>query len=958
MTEGYDHCAIPLSRTARKGRYAATLLAVSLVAFLGVVLVNLVAGRSLVWNTDGRLLYYPFMIEEGEWLRGIVASLLAGDLTIPSYSFNYGFGADWLVAASGNSNEPLNLLSALCPRELSEYFYGFLVFLRFYLAMLAFSLYCFSRGKGKAQTLCGAVAYGLCGYIVFWGVLRHPNFVDFAVLLPLVFMGADKLFARKRPFLLIASMAGIFVYSIYFAYMACFFLLFYCLIAYFAYPRERSVSDFALLALKFLVCIAVAFCLVGFSTFPMFITLTSMGRVGVVRDIAFFHDPEFYLQFASLLLGTHTTQNAAVLGAVPVVAVLALLVAGPSVGRRERIGWSIGIALCLLGAFVSKVGSVLNGFGYSTDRWLLILGFCAAYAVVLVVPAFGRFSRKQWCRLTALVGAVALWALAYAVYERTILSVCALAMFVLIFSCLLLWAAVRPRRCEEAKSSGKVAAFLLSSRGLSVLLIAAMIANTTVYTGLFMSPLGSSYYKEFIRAGHGLSTREQLDLSEALDYVDERYRIDRPDTTYGRNGSFFHGYKGMDFYSSFYNQAVDDFRQSLGLADDVKSTMFDGVQQRTALEALLGGKYYVASNEAEDEVPAGYVKVADLGEAHNGLTYSLYETDFALPLAFVYDSWVPQAFYDELNLVERQELLTQSVVLPDDEEVPEDFSGATETQEVEVAECDGVVVEDGRFIVEKEGGSVTLSLNGRAQCENYLCFEGLTLDPMTETQMHELLGGEPLAEIDDEDSAFDIPYTGTWITVSGAGKSTSFEIVTSANAKYAGKDAWAVNLGFSEQPVNSVEVSFGGIGVYECESVYGASQPMAAIEENIERLRETNGASISFGVNSMTFDVDAALGDAEARDSRFVFVSVPYSSGWSATIDGETAEVLRANVGFMAVEVDGGAHRVEFHYVTPGLVPGAACSLVAAAGLTAFWIVVRRRQRNVVSARSEEKELG
>lgn len=60
-------------------------------------------------------------------------------------------------------------------------------------------------------------------------MLRHPNFVDFAVLLPLIFMGADKLFVRKNPLLLILSMAAVFVYSIYFAYMACifsFFLLF------------------------------------------------------------------------------------------------------------------------------------------------------------------------------------------------------------------------------------------------------------------------------------------------------------------------------------------------------------------------------------------------------------------------------------------------------------------------------------------------------------------------------------------------------------------------------------------------------------------------------------------------------------------------------------------------------------------------------------------------------------
>ena len=150
-----------LSETAGKGRYSLGLLAACAVAFLGVVLVLVVAGRSLIWETDGRLLYFPFMVAEGEWLRGIVASVLAGEPSVPLYSFNLGFGADWLVSASGNSNEPLNLLSVFCPPALAEYFYGFLTFLRFYLAALTFSLYCFSRGKGKGPTLVGALSYVL-----------------------------------------------------------------------------------------------------------------------------------------------------------------------------------------------------------------------------------------------------------------------------------------------------------------------------------------------------------------------------------------------------------------------------------------------------------------------------------------------------------------------------------------------------------------------------------------------------------------------------------------------------------------------------------------------------------------------------------------------------------------------------------------------------------------------------
>lgn len=935
----------PLAETTRKGRYAFVLLGICAVAFAGATLTLIVTGRSLVWDTDGRLLYFPFMVAEGEWLRGIAASLLAGDLTIPLYSFDIGFGADWLITASGNSNEPINLLASLCPPEASEWLYDALVFLRFYLAALTFSLYCFSRGKGKGATLVGALCYVLCGYVLFWGVLRHPNFIDFAVLLPLVFMGADKLFVGKNPLLLISSMAGIFVYSIYFTYMMCLFLLAYCLITYFVYPRERSVGDFALLVGKFALCLLVAFALVGFSTIPMFITLISMGRVGIVRDIPFFQTTDFYESFASVLLGNHEAQSASVLGAIPVIAILALVAARGSMDERERRAWGCGIALCLVGALIAKVGSVFNGFGYPTDRWEVIFGFCAAYAVVLFVPAIPRFSALRWKCLTALAAVVTVWALAYACKEGTLLGFAVVGMFAVIYGALVLWAFFRRR---AASSSSPTLPRVLTRRFLCALLILAVVANATVHVGLFMSPLGSFYYKEFIRTGHVWGTREQLDLSSALDQIDDTYRINRTDTTYGRNGSFVHGYKGFDFYSSFYNQAVDDFRQSMGLSDDVKSTMFDGTRQRAALDYVLGAKYYISSTEAADSVPDGYVKIADLGEAHNGLSYELYETDRALPLAFTYDSAVTQQDYEELNLVQRQELLTRALVLAVDEAEDAVPQLDTKREQLEVVEADGATIQDGRIVVTKKNASVTFSLGGRAGCETYLCFEGLHFHSLPAPDAERLADEPQLVTADLATSSSFVPAKTCWVTVSDGARESSFEIATSASPKYAGKEDWAVNLGASDDPVTSITVTFGGVGVYEFAEIYGATQSVEVVRENAERLQEGNAASVAFDDDAMTVSVDAVNSTAAGENrekSRYVFVSVPYSAGWSATMDGKPVEILKANVGFMAVEVDGEGHELRFSYVTPGLDLGLACTGAAIVLLAAFELVRFRRRR-------------
>lgn len=54
-----------------------------------------------------------------------------------------------------------------------------------------------------------------------------------------------------------------------------------------------------------------------------------------------------------------------------------------------------------------------------------------------------------------------------------------------------------------------------------------------------------------------------------------------------------------------------------------------------------------------------------------------------------------------------------------------------------------------------------------------------------------------------------------------------------------------------------------------------------------------------------------------------VFFSVPYERGFTATVNGEEADIIRCNVGFMAVRCPAGQDiTIQFHYTTPGLMTG------------------------------------
>lgn len=70
-----------------------------------------------------------------------------------------------------------------------------------------------------------------------------------------------------------------------------------------------------------------------------------------------------------------------------------------------------------------------------------------------------------------------------------------------------------------------------------------------------------------------------------------------------------------------------------------------------------------------------------------------------------------------------------------------------------------------------------------------------------------------------------------------------------------------------------------------------------------------------------------------------VFFSVPYEEGWTATVNGQPAEIEKVNVGFMAVKVGEGNSVIRFDYMTPGLFTGVKITAVSAVILLVYIIV-------------------
>ena len=96
-----------------------------------------------------------------------------------------------------------------------------------------------------------------------------------------------------------------------------------------------------------------------------------------------------------------------------------------------------------------------------------------------------------------------------------------------------------------------------------------------------------------------------------------------------------------------------------------------------------------------------------------------------------------------------------------------------------------------------------------------------------------------------------------------------------------------------------------------------------------------NGTGTGIGIVSMTDTGNDShlVGTIECDSNGYVMFPIPYEGGWSAVVDGQEVELVKADFGFMAFQVEAGNHDFELKFAPPlfkeGLIVSGICSLSA-----------------------------
>ncbi len=141
---------------------------------------------------------------------------------------------------------------------------------------------------------------------------------------------------------------------------------------------------------------------------------------------------------------------------------------------------------------------------------------------------------------------------------------------------------------------------------------------------------------------------------------------------------------------------------------------------------------------------------------------------------------------------------------------------------------------------------------------------------------------------------------------------------------YGGKTDWCINLGIIPADVHEIALAFDQSGEYVLQSARVVSESIKLIEEDRRRLALGHDkVGYEFHHDAMECEVP------DGEDGRYLVITTSWSSGWTATIDGVSAEVLKADTAFMAVRVPSGKHAVRLAYRTPLLLEGLVVSLAS-----------------------------
>jgi uncharacterized membrane protein YfhO len=853
------------------------------------------SSRSFIWYYDGAYQHYPTLSYYSEFLRNILSGA-----KLPMVDFSIGLGYDTLTSLNYYvMGDPLTLISALAPPKSLDFVYSFLILLRFFLAGFAFSLFCYYKKQASFSTVLGSLIYVFSSFALFAG-LRHPFFLNPLIYLPLLLIGIERLIIMKKGLCFCSMIALSAISNFYFLYMLSIIVFIYALVIYIFNNRNNEdvkepisikLRNFCLVFLRSLGYYVLGIGLAGVLLFPTIYAFLHNGRIATGGEaLSLLHYDYLYYRSLPKILFTfgQGASNWTVFGVCVLVALCAVIAL---FNTRKLNPQKVFFAICFIFLMIPFFGKVMNGFSAVSNRWCFAFTFLLAYFVVAHYHSLFALNRKimyimsgfviVYCSFSIFLGDIYVW----------IPTIFLGLMFIWIMLC------------------NYIPKLSLLRDGLILLLVCL---NLITSSKQFLDPYGLNYSEQFIPYG-GIS---KLSISPAKDYLPamdgEFYRI-QDNLVNAPNLSFTSHQYGNAFYLSLLSDNVFQYMLELQNASLRCANQYLGMDDRSFLLTLNGVKYYITNDSFK--VPYGFTLKQHVTD--NAQNFYIYENKYALPLGYTYDSYLTYEQYEKLTALEKQEALMQCIVIEKDSKTIGQGNPQYSITKVPATTTYYKILKDNdQYTVTEPRGKFILSYKAPKNSELYLSIEGVNIPQ------------EKLEELDR--LYFRTKTDKTYANVSTLRSTT--------DTYYFGIDGRLMNLGYHEKSSRKTRIAIDQVGTF----TLGALNLYAVSMDNYEQYYQDR---MQHALTNINVSTNKITGKITTDTNQMLLLTIPYSPGWTATIDGNEVTTYRANTMYTAIDVAPGSHDVVLTYRTPYLSLGITTSLISCVALLAIYMIPKYKYK-------------
>lgn len=213
------------------------------------------------------------------------------------------------------------------------------------------------------------------------------------------------------------------------------------------------------------------------------------------------------------------------------------------------------------------------------------------------------------------------------------------------------------------------------------------------------------------------------------------------------------------------------------------------------------------------------------------------------------------------------------------------------------ASTDGLVLGKEEIEVQKKGAKLLLTFESEGKGETYLQIQGLSIDKK-DIDMQ-------IIHVKGEDE-----------------RHKNINVRSKYINSYFGKVNFLANTGYSRAKKSWITLTFPETATYRYKTIKIFHVDMLHYKNRMKELRQET-------LTNIRTDNNRIQGELELDSNGILFLSIPYSKGWKAYVDGQERKLVRGNIMYMALPVTEGKHQIRLQYRTPYLLEGAILSAIS-----------------------------